>query len=116
MAATSASLRSRRWPPVGPSATSRRRRPANKNRDAHVPLSSDSPAVAEWRTRMGTEAAQAIYRLRAATAEWVNALARNRGLQQFRVRGLAKVRAVLSWFALAHNLVQSRSLRPGAVE
>jgi len=71
----------------------------------------DSPAVAAWRARMDTEAAQAIYRLRAATAEWVNALARNRGLQQYRVRGLQRVRSVLLWFALAHNLDRTLAIR-----
>lgn len=83
-------------------------------RDPHLPLPADSPAVAEWRTRMGTDTAQTIYRLRAATAEWVNALARNRGLQQFRVRGPEKARAVLLWFALAHNLARTVALRAGA--
>ena len=83
-------------------------------RDPHHPLPDDSPAVAEWRARMGTEPAKTIYRLRAATAEWVNALARNRGLQQFRVRGLEKVRAILLWFALAHNLARTVALRAGA--
>jgi hypothetical protein len=73
-----------------------------------------SPAVAEWRGRMDTPDAQVIYRLRAATAEWVNALARNRGLQQFRVRGLAKVRSVLLWFALAHNLDRTVAIRARA--
>ena len=64
---------------------------------------------------MDTEAAQAIYRLRAATAEWVNALARNRGLTQYRVRGLEKVRSILLWFALAHNLDRTLAIRPAAV-
>jgi transposase len=64
----------------------------------------DSPAVAQWRERMGTEAGQQYYKQRASTAEWVNAMARNRGLQQFLVRGLAKVKAVATWFALAHNV------------
>jgi IS5 family transposase len=63
---------------------------------------------------MANPAGQVIYRERAASAEWVNALARNRGLQQFRVRGLAKVRAVLLWFALAHNLDRTVALRAGA--
>lgn len=84
-------------------------------RDPHAPLPDDSPAVAAWRTRMGTEAAQTIYRLRAATAEWVNALARNRGLQQLRVRGLDKVRSVLLWFALAHNLARTLAFRAATV-
>lgn len=64
-----------------------------------------------WRARMEGDEGQAIYRQRAASAEWVNALARNRGLQQFRVRGLDKVRSVLLWFALAHNLDRSLALR-----
>jgi len=67
-----------------------------------------------WRARMATAEGQLIYRLRAATAEWVNALARNRGLQQYRVRGLEKVRSVLLWFALAHNLDRTLALRAGA--
>ena len=74
----------------------------------------DNPVVAEWRGRMDTPEAQVIYRKRAATAEWVNALARNRGLQQFRVRGLDKVRSILLWFALAHNLDRTLARRAGA--
>ena len=60
---------------------------------------------------MGTDAAKAIYRLRAANAEWTNALARNRGLGQFRVRGLERVRSVLLWYALAHNFARTISIR-----
>ena len=52
---------------------------------------------------MGTSEAQAIYRQRGQTAEWVNAEARRRGLRQFGVRGLTKVTAVATWLALAHN-------------
>ena len=48
---------------------------------------------------------------RAATAECVNALARNRGLQRFLVRGMVKAKAVALWFALAHNLARITSLR-----
>lgn len=72
------------------------------------------PGLDAWRERMASTQGQAIYRQRAATAEWVNALARNRGLQQFRVRGLEKVRAVLLWFALAHNLDRTLAIRAGA--
>ncbi len=63
---------------------------------------------------MATPEAQAVYRERAATSECVNALARNRGLRQLAVRGLEKARAVLLWFALAHNLLRAAHLR-GAV-
>ena len=71
----------------------------------------DTEAVVQWRQRMATAAAQEIYKERAATAECVNALARNRGLQQFLVRGLRKIKAVALWFALAHNLVRAAGLR-----
>jgi hypothetical protein len=53
---------------------------------------------------MGTEAAKEIYKERAATAECVNAQARNRGLIRFLVRGLDKVKATALWYALAHNM------------
>jgi hypothetical protein len=79
--------------------------------DAHTPRPDDSPAVAEWRTRMATNEAKEIYKERAATAECVNAIARNRGLQQFRVRGSPKVKAVVLWYVLAHNLMRAVALR-----
>jgi Transposase DDE domain len=67
--------------------------------------------VAAWRQRMATPEAQAIYKDRAATAECVNALARNRGLRQLLVRGVAKVKAIALWYAVAHNLLRTVSLR-----
>lgn len=75
-------------------------------RDPHEPHPNDSNIIIEWRRRMATDAAKTIYKERAATAECVNAQARNRGLRQFLVRGLDKVRAVLLWYALAHNLMR----------
>jgi IS5 family transposase len=80
--------------------------------DPHVAKPGDSAAVAAWRERMGQEDAQRIYRERAATAECVNALARNRGLIQLRVRGQEKVRCVLRLHALAHNLMRTLALAP----
>jgi transposase len=79
--------------------------------DPHAPRASDSPEVAEWRRRMATDEAKEIYKERAATAECVNAIARNRGLQQFRVRGSPKVKAVILWYVLAHNLIRAVALR-----
>ncbi len=79
---------------------------------AHRPLwRVDDALVGEWRQRMATAEAKAVYRERAATSECVNALARNRGLRQLGVRGLSKARAVLLWFALAHNLMRAAGLR-----
>jgi transposase len=86
------------------------------NRDPHTPRADDSPAVAEWRQRMATDEAKVIYRERAATAECVNALARNRGLQRFLVRGLRKVKAIALWYALAHNLMRAVALRAAAAQ
>jgi transposase len=65
---------------------------------------NDTPELIEWRQRMATEAAKTIYRQRASTIEWVNAGYRNRGFRQVAVRGLHKVRAIVGWQALAHNL------------
>jgi len=85
-------------------------KPKDPTRDPHAPLPTDTPAVAAWRQRMGTPEAQAIYKERAATAECVNAQARNRGLRQLCVRGLAKVRVIALWYALAHNLMRAFAL------
>ena len=71
----------------------------------------DTPAVARWRRRMKTSRAKQRYRLRAATSECVNAIARNRGLDRFRVRGIEKARTILLWYALAHNALRGLSLR-----
>ena len=84
--------------------------PKNPKYDPYRPRRSDSPAVAEWRARMATAEAKEVYKQRAATAECVNAQARNRGLRQFLVRGKLKAKAIVLWYALAHNL--SRMMNP----
>jgi hypothetical protein len=76
------------------------------------PKPGDSDAVVQWRTRMNSDAAREIYKNRAATAECVNAQARNRGLLRMPVRGLAKVRCVVRLYALAHNLMRMVALAP----
>lgn len=73
-------------------------------KDPYSPKKGDKAGMRALRGRMGTEAAKTIYTQRAATAEWVNAGMRNRGLYQFLVRGLTKVKAVVLMQALAHNL------------
>lgn len=80
--------------------------------DKHQRKDGDSEAVAQWRARMAGDEAQALYKQRAATAECVNALARNRGLQRVPVRGLRKVRAVAYLYALAHNLLRMVKIAP----
>jgi transposase len=75
--------------------------------DRYVPKADDPPAVAAWRERMGTEAAKAIYKDRAATAETTNADCRtHRGLNGFNVRGQAKVLCVALWTAVTYNALR----------
>ncbi|HYN57996.1 MAG TPA: IS1182 family transposase [Rubrivivax sp.] len=82
------------------------------NQDQHRPKPDDSEAVAQWRARMAGDKAKEIYRQRAATAECVNAQARNRGLLRMPVRGLRKVRCVVGLFVLAHNLLRMAAIAP----
>jgi transposase len=79
--------------------------PKDETRDRYAPLPTDSPAVAQWRQRMGTEAGKAMYQQR-SLVELPNAQARSHyGVQQVRVRGRRKVRCVALWVALTHNLL-----------
>lgn len=83
--------------------------------DKHQRKDGDSEPVAQWRARMAGEEVKQQYRQRAATAECVNALARNRGLQRMPVRGLSKVRAVAYLYVLAHNLMRMVKIAPHMV-
>jgi hypothetical protein len=76
--------------------------PKDKTVDSHRAKRRWQPGGSGW----GAMKPKPIYKKRAATAECVNAQSRNRGLQQFRVRGLAKVKCVVRFFALAHNLIR----------
>jgi hypothetical protein len=81
-------------------------------KDPNAPKKGDSEAVANWRTRMGTEAAKLTYKLRCQTAEWVNAQCRNRGFWHMPVRGGPRCRIVGLLYAIAHNLLVMERLRP----
>jgi transposase len=80
-------------------------------KDPFAPKPKDSPTIAEWRQRMGTDEAKELYKLRAPTAELPNARLRNQGIYQMRVRGLAKVKAALWWHVLVLNLMRAVVLR-----
>jgi transposase len=83
----------------------------NKKCDPCQPKPGDSVAVAEWRKRMGTDEAKAIYRKRGSTIETVNGeLKTERGMARFLVRGLNKARCVALWATLAYNVVHFRSV------
>jgi transposase len=81
-----------------------------RGEDPYAPKRGDTPHVAAWRQRMGTKEAQEKYKQRSKT-EFPNATCRNRGLQQFLVRGLAKVKTVVMWYVLIHNLLRMVALR-----
>ena len=72
--------------------------------DGCDPCAGDSPALAQWRTRMGSDQGKAIYQQRAATSETINAQMRRQGLTQLTVRGLRKAKCIALWAALAYNL------------
>jgi transposase len=81
-----------------------------QGKDPYAPRRGDSPEVVEWRQRMGTEAGRQKYKQR-AKCEWSNAQCRNHGLHQFVVRGLEKVKTVVLWYVLVHNLLRMVALR-----
>src|SRR4051812_14244879 len=87
-------------------------KPKKEGVDRHEPKATDHEEVAEGRKRMGTPEAKEIDKERAATAECVNAQARNRGLQQLTVRGIEKVKAIATWYAIVHNMARSFALQP----
>ncbi len=73
----------------------------------YAPKKDDSPAVAAWRVRMGTEEAKRIYVERGSLAERTNADLRvHRGLDRLNVRGLSKVKSVVLLAALTFNLLR----------
>jgi hypothetical protein len=71
----------------------------------------DSPFLKAWSDRMETEEGKEIYKRRASTSECINALARQRGLYQFTVRGIKKVLSVTNIFAIVHNMIRSFGLK-----
>ena len=83
------------------------RLPRNKpEAERYQPREGDSPEVAQWRERMATPEAKAIYQRRGSLAEWANAQLRNKGMQQFTVRGLPKVTAVAVLLVMTQNLLR----------
>jgi len=74
--------------------------------DPHSPRPGDSEEYKAFRARMAEEKYKALYKQRPSIAELPNAVCRNRGLRQFPVRTLVKVKAVILWHALAYNFTR----------
>jgi len=86
-------------------------RTETSGRTAYDPRPDDTPAVAAWRRRMGTDDGKAIYRQRSGIAEWTNAQLRFRhGLQRLTVRGIDRVTSVVLLLAVTHNLLRYLAL------
>ena len=79
--------------------------------DPHSRRRNDSDEMVAFRQRMETDEAQELYRQRPSIAEFPNADCRNRGLAQFRVRGMLKARAVALWHAIAFNFLRMLNLK-----
>jgi transposase len=78
--------------------------------DPYARRAHDTDEMFAFRQRMQTEEAKATLRKRPSIAEFPNAECRNRGLGQFRVRGLKKVRAVSLWHAITFNFMRMLNL------
>lgn len=79
---------------------------SNQKVDALSPRQGDSPAMSELRARMGTEEAEVIYKKRCSTAEFTNAVTKNRGMDEFLLKGLTKVKNMAIIFAVVHNMLR----------
>lgn len=77
--------------------------------DPYLPRRDDGPGVLAWRGRMASPEGQAIYRER-SICECIHARWRNWNLIRLKVRGSAKVKAVMLWHALANNILQGHRL------
>src|SRR5215510_1602852 len=72
-----------------------------------ITRSEPRPEVAALAAKMETEQAKAIYKQRAAVAEFPHAWIKDKlGLRQFRLRGLEKVRTEALWACLTYNVQQ----------
>lgn len=79
-------------------------------KDPYAARANESAEMTAHRQRMGTADAKERYKRRSAIAEYPNADCRNRGLTQFRVRGLVKAKAQTLWHVLAFNLLRMKNL------
>jgi transposase len=81
-----------------------------RGNDPHARQPRDSDEMFAFRQRMATEEAKTKYKLRCSVAEYPNAECRNRGLRQFLVRGLQKVRTTTLWYAVTFNFLRMLDL------
>jgi transposase len=78
--------------------------------DPYARRPHDSNEMAAFRQRMAGDDSKGVLKRRPSIAEFPNAECRNRGLHQFRVRGLNKVRTIALWYAFTFNFMRLLSL------
>lgn len=79
-------------------------------KDPHAQQKGDSEEYAAYRARMMEAENIELCKQRPSVAEFANADCRNRGLQQFNVRGLSKVKVVALWHAICFNFRRQLNL------
>jgi transposase len=81
--------------------------PENVTKGRALVRGVDDQAVVEFKARMETEEAKAIYKQRGAVAEFPNAWLKDKiRLRQFRLQGLIKVGIEALWACLTYNVQQ----------
>lgn len=81
--------------------------PQNATKGRAIVRGVDAPEITGFIRKMQTEEAKKIYRERGEVAEFPNAWLKEKiGLQQFRLRGLIKVRMEVLWACLTYNIQQ----------
>lgn len=81
--------------------------PQNASKGRSITRAVESAQVQQFKQKMQTEPAKAIYRQRGAVAEFPNAWIKGKlGLRQFHVRGLLKAKMETLWVCLTYNIQQ----------
>ena len=81
--------------------------PQNASKGRSITRAVEALPVQEFKQKMQTEGAKAVYRQRGAMAEFPNAWIKDKlGLRQFHVRGLIRVRMEALWVCLTYNIQQ----------
>ncbi len=81
-----------------------------QGKDPYARKRDDTPETAAFRQANGDFGSQRVIQQRPGIAEFPNAGCRNRGLTQFRTRGLVKAKAATLWQVLAHNFLRMLNL------
>jgi transposase len=77
--------------------------------DPYAPRRTDGPGLRAWRERMASEQGQDVYKRR-GIGECIHGRWRNWNLTRLTVRGAAKIKSVMLWYALANNILQGHRL------